>query len=127
MIYGNKIFSLVFLLFLFLIVGCSQTKNFSYQLYDDYVIKGIDNKIQLYKDEHLIPIGSENYKIEEFKYNSDVVCLKLADGKYYMIYYFDSSVYGPYTKESLDETTTSYSMTFPNDFQNILKADLIYE
>ena len=127
MIYGNKVFSLVFLLFLFFFIGCTQFKNFSYQLYDGSVIRGYESKIQLYKDEDVILIGDENYKIEEFKYNSDVVCLKLTNGKYYMIYYFDSSVYGPYTKDSLDETTNSYSMTFSNDFQNILKADVIYE
>jgi hypothetical protein len=127
MTYGSKITFIILLLSLFLVVGCSNFKNFSYSLYDNYSIKGIDNTIKLYKDDDIIKIGDMDYKIKEFKYNSDVVCLKLDDNKYYMIYYFDTSVYGPYTKETLDETTASYSMTFSSDFTNILKADVVYE
>ena len=127
MIYGNKLFTLILILSLFFLSGCG-TKNFYYKLYDGYEIKKIDDEIKLYQNDNLILIPDQDYKIKEFKYNSDVVCLKLSNNNYYMVYYFDSSVYGPYTKETLDETTNNLSMTFPNDFQNILKVDgLIYE
>lgn len=129
MTYGNKLIFLVVLFSLFL-VGCEEKiNNFHYDLYDGYSIKGIDNKIELYKNDELIKIENNNYNIKEIKYNSDVVCLKLSNGKYYMVYYVDSSIYGPYSKESLDKTIKDDStMTFTNDFQNILKMDgLIYE
>ena len=126
--YGNKFIILIFLLSLFFIVGCEKNKNFSYELYDGYKIQKIENNIKLYKDSKVVEIEDKDYKIKEFKYNSDVVCLKLNDNTYYMIYYFDSSVYGPYTKETLEETTNDYSMTFASDFQNILNVDgLVYE
>lgn len=130
MTYGNKYIFLVLLLSFLFLVGCEQKfQNFHYDLYDGYNIKGIDNKIKLYKNDELIKISDNDYKIEEIKYNSDVVCLKLTSGEYYMIYYVDSSVFGPYDKESLDKTISDDStMTFKNDFQNILKMDgLSYE
>ena len=129
MTYGNKFLILLLLSFLF-IVGCeTKFNNFHYDLYDGYSIKGIDNKIKLYKDEQIIKIENDDYKINEIKYNSDVVCVKLQNNKYYMIYYVDSSIFGPYTKESLDKTINEDStMSFDYDFQNILKMDgLIYE
>ena len=129
MTYGNKFIILLLLSFLF-IVGCeTKFNNFYYNLYDGYSIKGIDNKIKLYKNDEIIMIENNDYKIDEIKYNSDVVCVKLHNGKYYMIYYVDSSVYGPFTKESIDKTINEDStMTFDNDFKNILKMDgLIYE
>ena len=128
MTYGNKLIFLVVLLSLFLI-GCDKKINdFHYDLYDGYTIKGINNKIQLYKNDELIKI-EDNYSIKEIKYNSDVVCVKLSNSKYYMIYYVDSNIFGPYTKESLDKTILEDStMTFDSDFQNILKMDgIIYE
>lgn len=129
MTYGNKFLILLLLSFLF-IVGCeTKFNNFHYDLYDGYSIKGIDNKIKLYKNDEIIKIEDNDYKINEIKYNSDVVCVKLQNNKYYMIYYVDSSVFGPYTKDSLDKTISEDStMSFDKDFQNILKMDgLIYE
>ncbi len=129
MIYGNKFIIFVFLFSFLFLVGCQgKFQNFHYDLYDGYSIKGIDNSVELYKDDELIKIDNDHYKITEFKYNSDVVCLKLSNGKYYMIYYVDTSIYGPYTKESLDDTIDNDStMSFDSDFQNILKADVVYE
>lgn len=129
MTYGNKIITFVFLFSFLLLIGCEKKyNNFHYNLYDGYSIKCIDNKVKLYKNNELIKIENNNYKITEFKYNSDVVCLKLTNGKYYMIYYVDKSVYGPYTKETLDETINNDpTMSFNNDFQDILKADVVYE
>ena len=129
MTYGNKFLILLLLSFLF-IVGCeTKFNNFHYDLYDGYSIKGIDNKIKLYKNDEIIKIEDNDYKINEIKYNSDVVCVKLQNNKYYMIYYVDSSIFGPYTKDSLDKTISEDStMSFDKDFQNILKMDgLIYE
>ena len=130
MIYGNKYVTIFILLSFILLVGCSKNfQNFHYDLYDGYVIKGIDNKVELYKNDEVIKIENKDYNIKEIKYNSDVVCLKLQNGKYYMIYYVDSSIYGPYTKETLEETIKNDStMSFNIDFKNILKVDgLVYE
>ncbi len=129
MIYGNKFLTCLLLLSFLFIVACSNNKNFHYSLYDGYSIKGIDDTIKLYKDDKIVEINSLDYKIKEFKYNSDVVCLKLSNNEYYMIYYFDTSTYGPYTKDGLEDTIESDStMTFDNDFQNILKVeDLVYD
>ena len=130
MTYGNKYIFLVFLLSFLFLVGCEQKfNNFHYDLYDGYSIKGIDNKIKLYKNDELIKIEDNDYKIDEIKYNSDVVCLKLNNGKYYMVYYVDSGIFGPYNKESIEKTINDDStMSFEKDFQNILKMDgLIYE
>ena len=129
MTYGNKIICIITLLSFFLLAGCSRpVKDFHYDLYDGYSIKSRDNKIKLYKDDEIININDLDYKIKEFKYNSDVVCLNLNNNEYYMIYYYNSSVFGPYTKETLEETISSDStMTFKNDFQNILKTEVIYD
>ena len=128
MIYGNKFILITILLSFLFIIGCEKNKDFHFDLYDSYSIKGIDNKIKLYKDNNIIEINNLDYKIKEFKYNSDVVCLKLDNNEYYMIYYFDSSVYGPYTKELLEETIKNDStMTFNEEFKSILKADVIYD
>ena len=129
MTYGNKLYLIIFIsLFCLFIVGCTTNKNFYYELYDGFSIKKIDEEIKLYKNEELMKINDLNYKINEFKYNSDVVCLKLDNNEYYMIYYVDSTIYGPFTKESLEDSITSLSMTFKNDFQNIFKVEgLIYE
>ena len=129
MTYGNKFLILLLLSFLF-IVGCeTKFNNFHYDLYDGYSIKGIDNKIKLYKNDEIIKIEDNDYKINEIKYNSDVVCVKLQNNKYYMIYYVDSSIFGPYTKDSLDKTISEDStMSFDKDFQKKKKMDgLIYE
>ena len=86
MTYGNKFIGICILLSLLLIVGCTKNiKDFHFDLYDGYSIKGIDNNIELYKGDEVVKITDNNYKINEFKYNSDVVCLKLANGEYYMI------------------------------------------
>ena len=129
MTYGNKFIFVIMLLSLFLI-GCEKKiNNFHFDLYDNYSIKSIDNKIRLYKNDELIEIESDNYKIDQIKYNNDVICLKLKNNNYYMVYYVDSSIYGPYTKESLKKTLDEdLTMTFDNDFKNILEMDgLIYE
>ncbi|MBR3660534.1 MAG: hypothetical protein IKN63_01335 [Bacilli bacterium] len=128
MTYGNKIIGILLLSFI-LLVGCEANfKNFHYDLYDNYSIKGIDNTIKLYKNNEVIKIKEIDYKIKEFKYNSDVVCLKLSNNEYYMIYYYNGEVYGPFTKESLDDTINNDStMTIASDFVNILKADVIYD
>ena len=128
MTYGNRYIILVFLFSFLFLVGCNRFRNFHYDLYDGYNIKRINNKIKLYKNDEVIKIENNDYQIKEFKYNSDVVCLKIADGNYYMIYYVDESIYGPYTKETLENTIDNDStMYFSSDFQNILKADVIYE
>ena len=128
MTYGNKIYLIIFIsLFCIFITGC-KPRNSYYELYDGFMIKKTDEEIKLYKDMDLIKIHDLDYKIKEFKYNSDVVCLKLESGDYYMIYYVDGNIYGPFTKESLDTSVSSLSMTFDNDFRDIEKADgLIYE
>ena len=129
MTYGSKFIFVIMFLSLFFI-GCdNKINNFHFDLYDGYSIKAINNKIELYKNEELIKIGHDHYKIEEIKYNSDVICLKLNNGSYYMVYYVDSSVYGPYTKETLNKTLEEDStMTFASDFKKILEMDgLIYE
>ena len=128
MTYGSKLFCLLTILSLLFIVGCEKNiPNFHLDLYDSYSIKAIDNKINLYKNDEIINV-EDNYQIKEFKYNSDVVCLKLASGKYYMIYYVDGSIFGPYTKDSLNETIKNDStMSFESDFQNILKAEVTYD
>jgi len=126
--YGNRLLFLILILSFTLLVGCSKIKNFHYDLYDNYSIKAIDNKIKLYKNDNVVDIYELDYKIKEFKYNSDVVCLKLANGDYYMIYYFDTSIYGPFDKETLDSTINADStMTFDMDFKDILKADVVYD
>ena len=61
-------------------------------------------------------------------YNSDVVCLKLSNETYYMIYYVDSSIYGPFDLESLNQSTNTLSMTFETDFKELSKIEgKIYE
>ena len=129
MTYGNKIIGIALLLSFIFLVGCEATfKNFHYDLYDNYSIKGIDNTIKLYKNDDVIQIKEMDYKIKEFKYNSDVVCLKLSNNEYYMIYYYSSEVFGPFTKESLEETINNDpTMTIDKTWQNILKADVIYD
>lgn len=128
--YGNKIIYIV-LLFLsfFIVTACSNSiRNFHLNLYDGYSIKNIDNKIKLYKDDNIVAINNLDYQIKEFKYNSDVICLKLSNDEYYMIYYVDSSIYGPYTKESIEETIKNdATMSFPNDWKNILKAEVTFD
>lgn len=127
MIYGNKWLVVLLLLSFFYIVGCSE-KDFYIALYDGYTIKSIDDEIKLYKDEELLEINDLDYKILEFKYNSDVVCLKLDNEKYYMIYYVDSSIYGPFDLESLNESVASLSMTFDFDFTSVEESEgKIYE
>ena len=127
MTYGTKLIFVVLLLSFFLF-GCGKSDNFSYNLFDGYVIKSVANDIKLYKDSELFNINDLDYQIKEFKYNSDVVCLKLDDGSYYMIYYVDGEVYGPHDLESLNIVTNNLSMTFEEDFQDITKArGLIYE
>lgn len=129
MTYGSKCMFITLLLSFLLLVGCNADfKNFHYDLYDGYKIMGVDNTIKLYKNDELINIKDLDYKIKEFKYNSDVVCLHLSNNEYYMIYYYNSEVYGPYTKELLDETINSDStMSIALNFQDILKADVIYD
>ncbi len=128
MIYGNKLVILVLLLSFFLIVGCDSHKNFSYKLYDNYEIKSVNNIIKLYKDDKIVKINDLDYQIKTFKFNSDVVCLGLSDGNYYMIYYVDGTIYGPHTLDSLKEETDNLSMTFDTDFKDITKVGgLIYE
>ncbi len=128
MIYGNKLALLVLLLSFFLIVGCDSNRNYSYKLYDNYEIKNIDNDIKLYKDGDIFKINDLDYQIESFKFNSDVICLKLNDGNYYMIYYVDGTIIGPHTLESLNKETDSLSMTFDTDFTDIDKIEgVIYE
>ena len=129
MTYGNKIITFILLFSFLLFVGCEQKfQNFHYDLYDGYSIKGINQSIKLYKDDEIIEINDLDYRIKEFKYNSDVVCLKLSNNEYYVIYYYNASVFGPYTKESINETINNdLTMSFDNDFQDILKADVIYE
>lgn len=129
MTYGNKLLCFFTILSLLFIVGCEKNiKDFHFDLYDGYTIKNIDNKIKLYKDNNVVEINNLDYKIKEYKYNSDVVCLKLDNNEYYMIYYYNSSVFGPYTKETLKNTIDNDStMSFDSDFKNILKADVIYD
>ena len=129
MTYGNKLLCLFTILSLLFIVGCeNKFLNFHLDLYDGYSIKGIDNTVKLYKNDEVVKIENDDYRITEFKYNSDVVCLKLKNGNYYMVYYVDGSVFGPYTKETLKDTIDNDStMSFDVDFQNILKADVTYD
>lgn len=129
MTYGNKILYFFTILSLLFIIGCERNiKDFHLDLYDGYSIKAINNTIRLYKNDEVVEIEDKSYRIKEFKYNSDVVCLKLENGKYYMIYYYNGSVFGPYTKESLKETINNDStMSFDKDFQDILKAEVIYD
>ncbi len=128
MTYGSKLCLIIFLLSFFLIQGCTSKKDFSYPLYDGYEIKSIGDKIKLYKDSEVFNINDLDYKIKEFKYNSDVVCLRLSDDSYYMIYYVDKTIYGPHTIDSLDEVITSLSMTFDTNYQDITKVEgRVYE
>ena len=127
--YGNKIIFIFACLSFLFIVGCeTRIRDFHYDLYDGYSIKAIDNKIKLYKNDEVIKIENDDYKISEFKYNSDVVCLKLQNGKYYMIYYYNAGVFGPYTKDSLEDTINNDpTMEIEEDFKNILKVDVTYD
>ena len=129
MTYGSRFLRLFTILSLLFIVGCqNNVKNFHLDLYDNFSIKSINNKIKLYKDNNIIEINNLDYIIKEYKYNSDVVCLKLDNNEYYMIYYYNSSVFGPYTKDTLKETIENDpTMSFSEDFKNILKADVIYD
>ena len=121
-------YHVVFLLSFFLITGCVN-RNWYYDLYDDYKIQTSNDKIILTKNNEKININDLDYSIKSFKYNSDVVCLYLNDNNYYMIYYVDNSILGPFkTKDNLLETTNSLSMTFSSDFQTIDKLEgKIYE
>ena len=126
--YGNRILYFTLLLAFIFLVGCSRVKNFHFDLYDNYTIRAIDNKIKLYKNDTVVNIYDMDYKIKEFKFNSDAVCLKLSNNEYYMIYYFDTSIYGPFTKDVLDSTIEADStMEFEEDFKDILKADVVYD
>ena len=128
MTYGSKITIFVLFLSFFFLTACSNDKNFSYTLYDGYVIRSINGDVKLYKDSEIFKINDLDYNIQEFKYNSDVICLKLSDGNYYMIYYVDGTIYGPHTKESLESEIEDLSMTFDEDFKDIMKVDgKIYE
>ena len=120
MTYGSKIALVVFLLSFFLITGCT-SRNWYYELYDDYKIQSsYNNKVILTKNNEKININDLDYTIISFKYNSDVVCLKLDNGKYYMIYYVDTSIYGPFNSlDNLNTSTASLSMTFSSDFTSI--------
>ena len=120
MTYGSKIALVVFLLSFFLITGCT-SRNWYYELYDDYKIQSsYNNKVILTKNNEKININDLDYTIISFKYNSDVVCLKLDNGKYYMIYYVDTSIYGPFNSlDNLNTSTDSLSMTFSSDFTSI--------
>lgn len=129
MTYGSKTAMLVFLLSFFLITGCS-SKNWYYELYDDYKIQSsYNNKVILTKNNEKININDLDYTITSFKYNSDVVCLKLDNSKYYMIYYVDTSIYGPFSSlDNLNTSTNSLSMTFSNDFVSVNELEgKIYE
>ena len=128
MTYGNKFILVVFFLSFFLITGCVN-RNWYYDLYDQYKIQTSNDKIILTKNNEKININDLDYSIKSFKYNSDVVCLYLNDNNYYMIYYVDNSILGPFnTKDNLLETTNSLSMTFTSDFQTIDKLEgKIYE
>lgn len=128
MTYGNKIILFLIFLSFFLIIGCSE-KPWSVSLYDDYKIQNTGSKVILTKQDSEVNINDLNYSIKSFKYNSDVVCLYLNNSNYYMIYYVDSSIIGPFkTKSDLEDTTNSLSMTFTNDFLDINKIkDKVYE
>lgn len=128
MTYGNKIILFIILLSFFLIIGCGE-RPWSVSLYDDYKIQNTGSKVILTKQDSEVNINDLNYSIKSFKYNSDVVCLYLNNSNYYMIYYVDSSIIGPFkTKSDLDETTNSLSMTFSSDFLDINKIkDKVYE
>ncbi len=129
MTYGSKIALVVFLLSFFLITGCT-SRNWYYELYDDYKIQSsYNNKVILTKNNEKININDLDYTIISFKYNSDVVCLKLDNGKYYMIYYVDTSIYGPFNSlDNLNTSTNSLSMTFSSDFTSIKELEgKIYE
>ena len=129
MTYGSKIALVVFLLSFFLITGCT-SRNWYYELYDDYKIQSSYNdKVILTKNNEKININDLDYTIISFKYNSDVVCLKLDNGKYYMIYYVDTSIYGPFNSlDNLNTSTDSLSMTFSSDFTSIKELEgKIYE
>ena len=129
MTYVSKTAMLVFLLSFFLITGCS-SKNWYYELYDDYKIQSsYNNKVILTKNNEKININDLDYTITSFKYNSDVVCLKLDNSKYYMIYYVDTSIYGPFSSlDNLNTSTNSLSMTFSNDFVSVNELEgKIYE
>ena len=128
MSYGNKLVTLILFLSFFLLTGCSDNKNFRYELYDDYAIRSVNEKVKLYKGDNVFEINDLDYQIKEFKYNSDVVCLKLDDDNYYMIYYVDGEIYGPHKLEDLNETTENLSMTFDMDFKDPSKIEgLQYE
>lgn len=129
MTYGSKIALVVFLLSFFLITGCT-SRNWYYELYDDYKIQSsYNNKVILTKNNEKININDLDYTIISFKYNSDVVCLKLDNEKYYMIYYVDTSIYGPFNSlDNLNTSTNSLSMTFSSDFTSIKELEgKIYE
>ena len=128
MTYGNKIIILLICLFTFFIVGCEKEENWSFELYDSYQIRSYEGKTKLYKENNLVSISNLDYQITSFKYNSDVVCLKLSNETYYMIYYVDSSIYGPFDLESLNQSTNTLSMTFETDFKELSKIEgKIYE
>ena len=128
MTYGNKIILFIILLSFFLIIGCGE-RPWSVSLYDDYKIQNTGSKVILTKQDSEVNINDLNYSIKSFKYNSDVVCLKLDNGKYYMIYYVDTSIYGPFNSlDNLNTSTDSLSMTFSSDFTSIKELEgKIYE
>ena len=122
MTYGNKIIFTIFFISFLLITGCTH-RNWSYELYDGYKLQSINNKVYLYKDDKKIEINDLDYDIKSFKFNSDVVCLQLSDNRYYMVYYVDGNIYGPFDKDSLEQSISSLSMTFDANFQDISELE----
>ena len=122
MTYGNKIIFTIFFISFLLITGCTN-RNWSYELYDGYKLQSINNKVYLYKDDKKIEINDLDYDIKSFKFNSDVVCLQLSDNRYYMVYYVDGNIYGPFDKDSLEQSISSLSMTFDTNFQDISELE----
>ena len=75
MTYGNKLLCLFTILSLLFIVGCeNKFLNFHLDLYDGYSIKGIDNTVKLYKNDEVVKIENDDYRITEFKYNKFYSC-----------------------------------------------------
>lgn len=124
--YGNKFnFFIIFILLIFLI-GCS-TKNFYIELYNDFSIKKSDEKIKLYKNDLVFDINNLDYKIISFNYNEDVVCLKLDNESYYIIYFIDSNIYGPFNEENYLLALKTLNIDIL-DLENIMEVEgRIYE
>ncbi len=128
MTYGNKLVLVVFFLSFFLITGC-KSRNWSYELYDGYKLQSFNNEVYLYKDLEKVKINDLDYNIKSFKFNSDVVCLELNDNNYYIVYYVDETIYGPFDSlENLEKSIQSLPMTFDHDFQDVTNLEgKIYE